>query len=59
MPANLYGDGVSPATVTCDLAELVALHALVRAGERRPARHQIEPLRQVTSVALDDCCNVK
>lgn len=47
--------GASPATATRDLADLVAKHALVRAGERRHARYRIGiPLRPVPPVTLDE-----
>ncbi|MFZ0693017.1 MAG: Fic family protein [Alphaproteobacteria bacterium] len=47
--------GASPATATRDLADLVAKHALIRAGERRHARYHIGiPLRPVSPVTLDE-----
>lgn len=52
--------GASPATATRDLADLVAKHALVRAGERRHARYDIAiPLHAVSPVAIDGHGNLK
>jgi Fic family protein len=46
--------GVSPATATRDLAEMVAKGALTRTGDRRHARYSLAiPLRIVASVTLD------
>lgn len=46
--------GASAATATRDLAELVAIGALVRTGERRHARyHPPVPLRPVAEVTID------
>jgi Fic family protein len=45
----------SPATATRDLAELVALNALERTGERRHARYRLTiPLRPVPQVEIAD-----
>lgn len=47
--------GASPATATRDLAELVMMGALTRAGERKHTRYQLAiPLRPVTPVALNE-----
>ena len=47
--------GASPATATRDLAELVTMGALTRAGERKHTRYQLAiPLRPVTPVALKE-----
>jgi Fic family protein len=47
--------GASPATVTRDLADLVAKGALVREGERRHARYHLGvPLRPVPHVMLNE-----
>ena len=46
--------GVSPATATRDLADLVAKDALMRTGERRHARYAVAiPLRPVLPIVLD------
>ena len=46
--------GASPATATRDLADLVDKNALVRTGERRHARYQLNvPLRTVKRVSID------
>jgi len=47
--------GASPATATRDLAELVTMGALIRAGERKHTRYQIAiPLRPVMPVGLNE-----
>jgi Fic family protein len=47
--------GASPATVTRDLADLVAKGALTREGERRHARYRLGvPLRPVPQVTLTE-----
>ncbi len=47
--------GASPATATRDLAELVTMGALTRAGERKHTRYQLAILlRPVTPVALKE-----
>jgi Fic family protein len=47
--------GASPATITRDLADLVAKGALVREGERRHARYHLSvPLRPVRRVTLTE-----
>jgi Fic family protein len=47
--------GASPATVTRDLGDLVAKGALVRAGERRHARYDLDiPLRPVKHVTINE-----
>jgi Fic family protein len=47
--------GASPATTTRDLADLVDMGVLLRAGERRHARYRIAiPLRKVSPVILDE-----
>ncbi|MCY4595875.1 MAG: Fic family protein [Bryobacterales bacterium] len=47
--------GASPATVTRDLADMVAKGALRRTGERRYARYHVAiPLRPVQAVVLDE-----
>jgi len=47
--------GAATATATRDLADMVALGALVRVGERRYARYHLAiPLRPVAPVALDE-----
>jgi Fic family protein len=61
MTAGKYSGitGASAATATRDLADLVAKGALIRAGERRHARYQIDmPLRPVSTVTLDERGNV-
>ena len=52
--------GVSPATATRDLADMVAKGALRRTGERRYARYQLAvPLRPVQAVVLDENGDLK
>ncbi len=47
--------GAATATTTRDLADLVAKGALVREGERRHARYQLNiPSRPVTPIAIDE-----
>ena len=47
--------GASPATTTRDLADLVAMGAFLRDGERRHARYHLSvPLRPVKQVTLND-----
>ena len=47
--------GASPATATRDLAGLVDMAALLRAGERRHARYHLAiPLHKVSRVVLDE-----
>lgn len=46
--------GVSPATATRDLSDLIEKNALIRVGERRHARYHLTiPLRKVEPVFLD------
>ena len=52
--------GVSPATATRDLADMVAKGALRRTGERRYARYHLAiPLRPVQVVVLDENGDLK
>ncbi|MFM9972624.1 MAG: Fic family protein [Burkholderiales bacterium] len=52
--------GVSSATATRDLADMVAKEALVRTGTQRHARYQIAiPLRPVLPVVIDALGNIK
>ena len=52
--------GASPATVTRDLADLVAKNALARAGERRHAHYTLAiPLSPVAPVIINVQGNVE
>ena len=47
--------GASPATATRDLAELVALGALVRTGERKHARYALAiPVRTMRRTTVNE-----
>jgi Fic family protein len=47
--------GASPATTTRDLADLTEKGALIREGERRPARYKLSiPLRPVPHISVSE-----